>query len=119
MTPLSFQEIPTNLRGYELERIEQLRREMQDPTQAYEIDGILHWVSNDAIIPPFVYEDGKIDCPAIQRAAYDKDLAISLDRYCKARQGRVPSAEEQFEMRAAFGPDAEVVNIITGQVWKT
>ena len=38
-----------------------------------------------------------------------------IDEYREARKNHEPSAEEIFEMTAAFGPGAEVVDIITGQ----
>lgn len=42
-----------------------------------------------------------------------------LAEYAEARKNHVPSAEEMFEMRAAFGEGAEVVDVITGQVFHT
>lgn len=46
-----------------------------------------------------------------------KDLEVqrAIAEYRKARENYVPSAEEMFEMQAAFGPGATVVDVITGQ----
>lgn len=49
----------------------------------------------------------------------EKDIQKVLAEYREARKNHTPSAEEMFEMRAAFGPGAEVVDIITGQVYRT
>lgn len=48
-----------------------------------------------------------------------KDVQAILAEYCEARKNHKPSAEEMFEMQAAFGPGAEVVDVITGQVYYT
>lgn len=77
--------------------------------------GILRWNANDAVVPPHVYKDAGLECPADQRAAYEADLDVFLAEYRKARENHVPSAEEMFEMRAAFGPGATVVDVITGR----
>jgi hypothetical protein len=44
-----------------------------------------------------------------------KSNAEWIAEYRKAQMNRQPSAEEIFEMVAAFGPGAEVVDVITGQ----
>ena len=56
-----------------------------------------------------------------QRAAYEAHTAAAIERYRQAQARRTPEqiAEEQFEMRAAFGPGVEVVNIITGKRTRT
>ncbi len=45
--------------------------------------------------------------------AFNAECAIR--EYRKARENYVPSAEEMYEMQAAFGPGAVVVDVITGQ----
>jgi hypothetical protein len=42
-----------------------------------------------------------------------------LDAYRERMANHVPSDEERFEMRAAFGEGVEVVNVITGKVTRT
>ena len=48
----------------------------------------------------------------------DKSIEKVLAEYREARKNHVPSAEEMYEMRAAFGEGSTVVDIITGQVYK-
>lgn len=61
------------------------------------------------------------DCPAGQQAAYDAYLDRIFAEYRVARACRTPEqiAEEAYEMRAAFGHDCQVVNVITGEVTRT
>ena len=41
-----------------------------------------------------------------------------IERYREDRRNYEPSPEEIFEMMAAFGPGAEVTDILTGQTFK-
>ncbi len=90
----------------------------RDTTEAYTEDGgkTWRWASNDSYVP--------LDClrpygvPAdvdAQTAANHAHVQAFLAKYRKAQRGRKPSAEERFEMRAAFGAGATVVNVITGR----
>ena len=45
----------------------------------------------------------------------DQELDRILEEYREAQKNRVRTPEELFEMSAAFGPGAEVVDIITGE----
>jgi hypothetical protein len=56
-----------------------------------------------------------------QRQAYKLYLDDIFNRYKQARSNRSPEqiAEERYEMRAAFGKGEEVVNIITGERFRT
>ena len=47
----------------------------------------------------------------VEGGDYKRDFNIS--EYKRNQTG--PSAEEMFEMRAAFGPDVEVVDVISGR----
>lgn len=94
-----------------------LRERMK--THSYEKDGVLYWKSNDHVIPPFVYKDADIPCPNNQQIAYQKQSNKFVAEYREARKNYVPSEEEMFEMRAAFGPGETVVDIITGQKFRT
>lgn len=79
------------------------------------------WASNNAI--PFddmfaLWEAlGYVD--AAERAAAkewkDEETSAFLTEYRKVNKGRKRSAEELHEMRAAFGPGATVVDVITGE----
>ena len=79
---------------------------------------VVRWNSNDRIpfadmLQEFV-DAGWIDTQAqanslAQRKVEDR---IALEAYARNYKG--PSDEEMFEMRAAFGPGAKVVNVLTG-----
>jgi hypothetical protein len=56
---------------------------------------------------------------AKSEAAREAWTTECLAKHRKAQKNRKPSAEELFEMRAAFGPGGEVVNILTGKVTRT
>lgn len=75
----------------------------------------LRWYSNDAVVPHWVFTERGMVCPADHRAVYDEDTAKSIEEYKKRMENYVYSDEELFEMRAAFGEGAEVVNVITGK----
>lgn len=104
---------------YDVERAERLRSDFQDPARSYEKDGVLHWVSNDAVVPLDVFEDAYVEPPAGQRAARDAEVDAFCAEYRRQRANHRPSEEEMFEMRAAFGPGQEVVDVITGQKFRT
>jgi hypothetical protein len=53
-----------------------------------------------------------------QRAAYEAHLREVTDRYTRGQSAR-PSAEEQYQMRAAFGPGRTVVDWISGRRHRT
>jgi hypothetical protein len=90
-------------------------------SEAYTDDGkVWRWASNDAVVPPDSAREYQIPVdPAAQQAARDAEVAAVVERYKKARENHVPSAEEQFEVRAAFGPGADVVDVFTGQRFRT
>jgi hypothetical protein len=84
-------------------------------------DGVGRWDSNGSVIPA--------DCalafarfglaPALDlaatAAARDAETTTALDRYRAWRAAEGYSAEERAGMRAAFGPGAQVVDVITGR----
>jgi len=49
----------------------------------------------------------------------DRETQAFLAEYRRANKGRKRSAEEIFEMRAAFGPGETVVDVITGERFET
>ena len=79
--------------------------------------GVLRWKSNGAV-PPIenvaaaVVQGMAVDVAACD-AARDADLRLFLAEY-RANPPQ-PTAEDMVEMRAAFGPGATVVNVVTGQ----
>ena len=86
-------------------------------------DNVIFWSSNKRAVPHdlmlkwlalgFVSEQQVTDT----RAKEQKQIAEFMVEYHKARAERTPEqiAEEEYEMRAAFGPGETVVNVITGE----
>jgi hypothetical protein len=82
---------------------------------------VVRWNSNKAIPPTECIDQmltlGYIDTLIVENSIcqreVEQDLAIAA--YKKAMENHVPDAEELFEMRAAFGEGAVVVNAITGR----
>jgi hypothetical protein len=88
---------------------------------AYTEDGLVwRWASNNAVCPLDACQDYGIPVDAAaQAAARDAELTAFVASYKAARRNRRPSAEERFELRAAFGPGQTVVNILTGERTRT
>ena len=88
---------------------------------AYTDDGrIWRWASNNAVVPLDAAADYGIPVDvAAQTAARDAETAAFVASYRAARRNRRPSAEERFELRAAFGPGRTVVNVLTGERTRT
>jgi len=81
-------------------------------------DGVLYWKKANRVAPVDTAANAvelgyQVDMDAHKRAR-EADVEKSLAAYRKARPRR-PSAEELYEMRAAFGEGATVVNILTGE----
>jgi hypothetical protein len=80
-------------------------------------DGVLRWNMGNAV-PADIYRTAYgFDMPVAMLAAYERETAKVIGRYKAAQARRSPEqiAEETAEMRAAFGPGEEVVNVITGK----
>ena len=86
-------------------------------------DNVVFWSSNKRAVPNdlmvkwlalgFVSEQQVTDT----RHKEQKQVSEFLAKYVKQRAERTPEqiAEEEYEMRAAFGPGETVVNVITGE----
>lgn len=109
--------LPANLLPFQSKEVERLRRDIE--TDVTVTEGVRRWKSNGAVVPPFAYKDGFVECPPEQVAAYESEVARVVSAYRKQRRGRTSTAEERFEMRAAFGPDVEVMDVLTGQRHRT
>lgn len=97
-----------------------MRDEMQDPERVYlDDEGVRRWKSNDNAVPASCYSDAYVVEPEVQKVARQRDMNAFAADYRRRRQGRRPSAEEQFEMMAAFGSGVEVVDVLTGDKWRT
>lgn len=86
-----------------------LRKRIMDPAHVEVREGVRYWRSNGAVIPPYVYDDAEMICPAIQSIAYRKHLDEFLADYKKQKL----SPEARAEIRAELGDD--VVDIFTGE----
>ena len=82
-------------------------------------DGVVRWNSNGNIPPSDILEFWKFLGKDFD---YDKTIKVNeeetkkfFEEYRKNMQRRNPSEEELFEMRAAFGEGAEVVDVISGR----
>ena len=82
---------------------------------------IVRWKTNNSV-PPVDCLDEMVEQGLITPRAKvlsvivrDFEVAQSIARYRKQMENHVPSGEELFEMRAAFGEGEEVVNVITGK----
>lgn len=116
---LEFNEVPDqhangrSIFDWEKQNIERCRERMTDET--YWKDGALHWSSNDSPVPPHVFRENFVTMPENQKPVYDAHTNKVLEGYRTFREEHGYSEEEKAEMRAAFGPNANVVNVITGQ----
>ena len=81
-------------------------------------DGGIHWNMGN-FVPPSVFREACCDCPPEHETAYKAGTAKFLKAYHKQERNRVPSDEERYEMRAAFGSGATVVNVFTGRRTRT
>lgn len=83
-------------------------------------NNIVRWVSNDTVPPTDCLQqmviDGQITADQMTKSIEQKkvDDAKFIAQYINARKRRGYSSEELFEMRAAFGPGEEVVDVFTG-----
>lgn len=99
-----------------------LAQQLRDPAHATIEAGVIRWTSNGRVPPEDVVALAAhlglgIDTAACT-AARDAETRQFLAEYRKARTGG-PTAEERAEARAAFGPDADLVDAVTGYRWRT
>jgi hypothetical protein len=115
----------THVAGHQVHRAcasdaESMVRHAQDGTLAIGGDGVGRWTTNGQAIPA--------DCAALltglglapgldlaaTETARDAETRAAIQRY-RDNQPAEPSAEERYEMLAAFGPGVTVVDVITGR----
>lgn len=94
-----------------LENAEKIKDAYQDD------EGVYRWKSNDRVPFSDMLECWNLDADTMEKcvAAREKDDAEFLADYRERMKDYVPSDEEMFEMRAAFGEGETVVNVITGE----
>jgi hypothetical protein len=100
----------TDWKAQELDRAKRLIE-----AETYEKDGALYWRSVDRPVPVDCFETAGLPIPPRQTEACSEHARAFIEAYRKSMENHVHSEEEMFEMRAAFGEGAEVVNVITGK----
>ena len=104
---------------WQRERAEELKKNLETQTTIDE-KGIMRWITNNRVPPLDCLEFAKfglkmpIDIPA-SIAQGDKETQEDLQEYRSRMAEREISPEERFEMEAAFGKGATIVDIITGK----
>jgi hypothetical protein len=106
-----------NGRPWEKERLEKLAEQLK--TEATYKNGVGMWNRSGNHLPIDVAEFAHylglpIDLNKHQKA-YDEATSKFFAEYRKAQANRKPTAEELYEMKAAFGEGTTVVNVITGR----
>lgn len=78
------------------------------------------WEANGHYCPLDACEEYQIPCNIqAQQQAIDHQIDEFVKSYRERMKDYQPTPEEQYEMEAAFGPDCTVVDIITGQQFRT
>lgn len=90
-------------------------------THTFQKDGVIYWKSNGNIPPEDVLQ---LWNAVGKRFNYEKSvrtLRQETEKFLRdyARRQRRASQEQLAEMRAAFGPGVEVVDVFTGRRYRT
>jgi hypothetical protein len=84
-------------------------------------EDVVRWNSNGSVPPEDcmkeMHRDGEITLWQMAKSTivYEEETTVFLNEYRKRMETHVHSPEELYEMRAAFGEGAEVVNVVTGK----
>lgn len=103
------------------EEVMRLKKNLED-NATYD-QGVARWKSNGRCIPAdcaafAAYLNLPIDEEKTAAVRQQEDEAF-FKEYRKRNANRKYTAEEMYEMDAAFGPGQKVVDIITGKTYKT
>jgi uncharacterized protein YbjQ (UPF0145 family) len=113
--------------GEKWQRIAQARieaaKEMFENDVRIDENGAVCWKSNghyimDDMIEQMVAAGCQFNIEATRKAREEQNAKFAAEyikQYIKQQTNRQPSAEEMSEMRAAFGADAVVVDVISGR----
>lgn len=86
-------------------------------------NGAVSWKSNGSYIMDDMAElMEKAGCEFSREEttkARDEQNSKSIEEYRRRMKNHKPDSEEMYEMRSTFGPGEEVVDIFTGQRYKT
>lgn len=99
-----------------------LAGQVKDESHTTLTGGVMRWTSNGRVPPADIVTLAAsifeaVDVEACDKAR-DEETQAFLAEY-RRNNDRPATAEERFEMRAAFGPGVEVVNMITGRRTQT
>jgi hypothetical protein len=80
---------------------------------------VFRWRSNAQVVPDDILIDVGVDPDLIKVCANvrDKEFRALLMEYRANYKG--PTPEERAEARAAHGPGSILVNLLTGDTWRT
>ena len=105
--------------SFEKEEAERLKEQIITDAKAKR--GVIRWVSSKNCLPADCAEFARylgfnVDLEA-QKRARDRELRQLRKEFIEARKSMTDEErmEEMYEMRAAFGPGAEIVNVLTGE----
>jgi hypothetical protein len=111
-----------NLPRFRFDFMEAVRLRQKFFDDAYLSNGVPHWKSNNQIPPKDILEFWAYSGLSFDFEQAEIARELETDRFLAEYRVRmanhVPSDEELYEMRAAFGPGETVINVITGQVTK-
>jgi hypothetical protein len=101
-----------------LERQAEMIKQAEMKNEAYQDNkGVWRWKSNNRVPFEDMLESWNLDEETFKKcvAAREADDANFFANYRKQMENYEPDAETLYEMKAAFGEGAEVVNVITGK----
>ncbi len=104
---------------YQIDEVNRIMDNLMNGT--YTENGVLRWTSSNNVPPEDILELADHICLGFDMAATQEarkqDVSNALAAYIEAQNNRTPEqiAEEEAEMRAAFGPGETVVNVFTGK----
>ena len=79
MTDLTLLPTPADDPIYKRQSAERLRARMTNPARCYEHNGVRYWLGTHRPIPPHIYAEAHVECPAAQKAACEAEEATSED----------------------------------------
>jgi hypothetical protein len=111
--------LPQKMIPWMREEIERTRGRIETDTQV--VAGVLRWKMGNIVPPHVIEQDALMECPPVQRAAYEKELGKFAQQYRAAREKTDAEfdGEDAYERRAAFGPGVTVINVLTGKTYRS
>lgn len=104
---------------HDWQKREQSRLQSLIEKETYQTDGALYWKSNNQPVPMDTFRDAGLEPPAGQARAAKERAEATIEAYRQAMRGYQPSEQERAEWANQLGANARVVNVLTGQIFKT